>query len=431
VIDLKLLEKKAENGKSYFDDYKQGLVNRGASLETLEKIMQLASKRREVMTQAETEKAKQNKLSAEVGQLKREGKDASSVLAEVDSLKGRVKELETNAAQADADVQALLLTIPNKPHSSVPVGSSEKENKIVKTVGEPTKLAFKALEHFELGEKLNIIDFDRAGKTTGARFVFLKGAAAQLERALIQFMMDLHSNQHGYTEMIPPFIVNSNSLLGTGQFPKFKEDVFRLENTDYYLIPTAEVPVTNYFNNETLNETDLPKSFCAYSPCFRSEAGSHGKDTKGLIRQHQFNKVELMTFCHPDKSSEVHEQLTSHAEKVLTELHLPYRKMLLCTGDMGFGSAKTYDLEVWLPGQNLYREISSCSNFEDFQARRANIRFKPKDGGKPQFVHTLNGSGLAVGRTSVAILENYQKEDGSVEIPQALRSYMGGKTVIK
>lgn len=431
MIDLKLLEKKSEDGKSYLDDYKQGLKNRGATLETLEKIMQLASKRREVMTQAETEKAKQNKLSAEVGQLKREGKDASGVLSEVDALKGRVKELETNAAQVDADVQALLLTIPNKPHSSVPVGSSEKENKIVKTVGEPTQLNFKALEHFELGEKLNIIDFDRAGKTTGARFAFLKGAAAQLERALIQFMMDLHSTQHGYTEMIPPFIVNSNSLTGTGQFPKFKEDVFHLDNTDYYLIPTAEVPVTNYFNGETLNETDLPKSFCAYSPCFRSEAGSYGKDTKGLIRQHQFNKVELMTFCHPDKSYEVHEQLTSHAEKVLTELQLPYRKMLLCTGDMGFGSAKTYDLEVWLPGQNTYREISSCSNFEDFQARRANIRFKPKDGGKPQFVHTLNGSGLAVGRTLVAILENFQKADGSVEIPQALRSYMGGKSVIK
>lgn len=431
MIDLKLLERKAEDGKSYFEDYKQGLVNRGASLETLEKIMQLASKRREVMTQAETEKAKQNKLSAEVGQLKREGKDASGVLAEVDTLKGRVKELEANAAQADADVQLLLLTVPNKPHATVPVGSSEKENKTVKTVGEPTKLGFKALEHFELGEKLNIIDFDRAGKTTGARFAFLKGAAAQMERALIQFMMDLHSNQHGYTEMIPPFIVNTNSLTGTGQFPKFKEDVFHLENTDYYLIPTAEVPVTNYFNNETLNESDLPKSFCAYSPCFRSEAGSYGKDTKGLIRQHQFNKVELMTFCLPDKSYEVHEQLTSHAEKVLTELQLPYRKMLLCTGDMGFGAAKTYDLEVWLPGQNAYREISSCSNFEDFQSRRANIRFKPKDGGKPQFVHTLNGSGLAVGRTLVAILENYQKADGSIEIPQALRNYMGGKAVIK
>lgn len=431
MIDLKLLEKKADTGNNYFDDYKQGLVNRGASLEILEKVMGLASKRRETMTQAETAKAKQNKLSAEVGQLKREGKDASSVLAEVDQLKGQVKELEAQAAQVDADVQTLLLVLPNKPHTSVPKGSSEKENKIVKTVGEAKKFSFKALEHFEIGEKLNIIDFDRAGKTTGARFTFLKGAAAQLERALIQFMMDLHSNQHGYTEMIPPFIVNSNSLLGTGQFPKFKEDVFHLDNTDYYLIPTAEVPVTNYYNNETLNETDLPKSFCAYSPCFRSEAGSYGKDTKGLIRQHQFNKVELMTFCHPDQSYDFHEQLTSHAEKVLTELNLPYRKALLCTGDMGFGSAKTYDLEVWLPGQNAYREISSCSNFEDFQARRANIRFKPKDGGKPQFVHTLNGSGLAVGRTLVAILENYQKEDGSVEIPQALRNYMGGKSVIK
>lgn len=431
MIDLKLLEKKAEAGSNYFDEYKQALLNRGATLEALEKVMDLALKRRETMTQAETAKAKQNKLSAEVGQLKREGKDASAILVEVDQLKGQVKELEVQAAQADADVQALLLVLPNKPHSSVPVGSSEKENKEIKVVGEPIRFPFKALEHFELGEKLNIIDFDRAGKTTGARFTFLKGAAAQMERALIQFMMDLHSTQHGYTEMIPPFIVNSNSLLGTGQFPKFKEDVFHLDNTDYYLIPTAEVPVTNYFSNETLNESDLPKSFCAYSPCFRSEAGSYGKDTKGLIRQHQFNKVELMTFCHPMQSYEVHEQLTSHAEKILTELNLPYRKVLLCTGDMGFGSAKTYDLEVWLPGQKAYREISSCSNFEDFQARRANIRFKPKDGGKPQFVHTLNGSGLAVGRTLVAILENYQKEDGSIEIPHALRNYMGGKAVIK
>ncbi len=431
MIDLKLLEKKAEAGNNYYADYKQGLVNRKASLETLEKIMQLATKRRETMTQAETAKAKQNKLSAEVGLLKREGKDAGPILADIDALKNNVKELETNAAQVDAEVQQLLLSIPNKPHSSVPVGHSEKENQIVKTVGQPTKFNFKALEHFDIGEKLNIIDFDRAGKTTGARFAFLKGAAAQMERALIQFMMDLHSTQHGYTEMIPPFIVNTNSLTGTGQFPKFKEDVFHLEGTDYFLIPTAEVPVTNYYNGETLNESDLPKSFCAYSPCFRSEAGSYGKDTKGLIRQHQFNKVELMTFCHPTESYDFHEKLTSHAEKVLTELNLPYRKMLLCTGDMGFGAAKTYDLEVWLPGQNAYREISSCSNFEDFQSRRANIRFKPKDGGKPQFVHTLNGSGLAVGRTLVAILENYQKEDGSVEIPQALRAYMGNKTVIK
>ena len=431
MIDLKLLEKKAEAGLSYYDEYKQGLISRGASTETLEKIMTLAGKRKEALTEAETAKARQNKLSADVGQLKREGKDASGLLAELDVIKTSVKELEAAAAAADADVQNLLLVIPNKPHASVPVGGSEKENKIVKTVGEPTKFSFKAKEHFEIGEKLNIIDFDRAGKTTGARFSFLKGAAAQMERALMQLMMDVHSGQHGYTEMIPPFIVNSKSLTGTGQFPKFKEDVFNLANTDYYLIPTAEVPVTNYYYDETLAETDLPKSFCAYSPCFRSEAGSYGKDTKGLIRQHQFNKVELMTFCHPSQSYEVHEQLTGHAEKILSLLELPYRKMLLCTGDMGFGASKTYDLEVWLPGQNAYREISSCSNFEDFQARRANIRFKPKDGGKPQFVHTLNGSGLAVGRTLVAILENYQQEDGSVKIPKALQNYMGGKTEIK
>jgi seryl-tRNA synthetase len=424
VIDLKLLEKKTENGPSFFDEYKQGLINRGADTAILEKIMSLAGKRREALTQAEGAKAKQNKLSAEVGQLKREGKDAAHILSEVEALKGNVKELEAVAAGIDSEVQALLLVIPNKPHTSVPIGSSEKENKIVSVVGEKTKFSFKAKEHFEIGEKLGIIDFDRAGKTTGARFSFLKGTAARLERALIQFMMDVHSNEHGYTEMIPPFIVNSKSLTGTGQFPKFKEDVFSLSGTDYYLIPTAEVPVTNYFYDETLSEGDLPQSFCAYSPCFRSEAGSYGKDTKGLIRQHQFNKVELMTFCHPAMSYEVHEQLTSHAEKILTLLELPYRKSLLCTGDMGFGSAKTYDLEVWLPGQNAYREISSCSNFEDFQARRANIRFKPKDGGKPQFVHTLNGSGLAVGRTLVAILENYQTEDGNIKMPKALSKYL-------
>lgn len=434
MIDLKLLEKKEENGTSFYNDYLQALKNRNGSeqnLKTLETVMQLAVRRREVMTQSETEKAKQNKLSADVGQFKREGKDASELLSQVEKLKTYVKELEIQATDVDSQVQALLLTLPNKPKNEVPVGKSEHENKIVSTVGEIKKFSFKPKEHFELGEKLNVIDFERAGKTTGARFVFLKGAAAQMERALIQFMMDTHSTQHGYTEMIPPFIVNSSSMQGTGQFPKFKEDVFNLSGTDYFLIPTAEVPVTNYYNGETLNETDLPKSFCAYSPCFRSEAGSYGKDTKGLIRQHQFNKVELMTFCLPQNSNEVHEQLTSHAEKILSDLGLAYRKSLLCTGDMGFGSAKTYDLEVWLPGQNAYREISSCSNFEDFQARRANIRFKPKDGGKPQYVHTLNGSGLAVGRTLVAIFENYQREDGSIEIPTALQGYMGNKTEIR
>lgn len=429
MIDIKLLEKKAEDGISYFDEYKAGLINRGASTEVLEHIMELNKKRKELINQSETAKANQNKLSGEIGKLKREGKDASAVLAEVEQLKGQVKELEAKAAEADQAVTDLALTLPNKPHASVPKGSSADENKEVKTFGSPTQFAFKAKEHWELGEALNIIDFERAGKTTGTRFAFLKGAAAQMERALIQFMMDLHSQKHGYTEMIPPFIVNSNSLLGTGQFPKFKEDVFHLENTDLYLIPTAEVPVTNYFNNEILDEKDLPQSFCAYSPCFRSEAGSAGRDTKGLIRQHQFDKVELMTFCHPEKSHETHEALTSHAEQVLIDLELPFRRMLLCTGDMGFGSAKTYDLEVWLPGQKAYREISSCSNFEDFQARRANIRFRSA-GGKPQFLHTLNGSGLAVGRTLIAILENYQQEDGSIKIPKALQPYMSGRTQI-
>lgn len=322
MIDIKLLEKKAESGVSYFDEYKQGLINRGASTEVLEQIVDLNKKRREMITVAESEKAKQNKLSGEIGKLKREGGDVSAIMGEVEKLKGTVKDLETKAAEIDLQVTNIALTMPNKPHSSVPVGTSEKDNKITKTIGTPPTFSFKAKEHWELGESLDIIDFERAGKTTGTRFAFLKGAAAQMERALIQFMMDMHSMKHGYTEMIPPFMVNSNSLLGTGQFPKFKEDVFNLANTDLYLIPTAEVPVTNYYNNEILNETDLPKSFCAYSPCFRSEAGSAGRDTKGLIRQHQFDKVELMTFAHPDKSYEVHEALTTHAEQVLIDLEL-------------------------------------------------------------------------------------------------------------
>lgn len=430
MIDIKMLERKSEQGASYYDEYRQGLVNRGSSTEMLDRIMELNKRRRELITQAEQAKARQNKVSAEIAQLKRDKQDASNLIAEMGKLSAEVKEMEANAARADEEVQGLLLTVPNKPHASVPVGGGAEDNKLVKTVGEPTKLAFKAKEHWELGEKLGIIDFERAGKVTGTRFTFLKGAAARLERALAQFMMDLHANKHGYTEMIPPFIVNSNSLVGTGQLPKFKEDLFHLTGTDYSLIPTAEVPVTNYYAGEILEEKDLPQSFCAYSPCFRSEAGSHGRDTKGLIRQHQFNKVELMTFAHPDRSYEVHEQLTSHAEQVLIELELPFRRMLLCTGDMGFGAAKTYDLEVWLPGPGEYREISSCSNFEDFQARRANIRYRP-NGGKPTFVHTLNGSGLAVGRTLIAVLENYQREDGSVAIPKALQPYMGGMTEIR
>lgn len=430
MIDIKLLEKKSETGISYFDEYKQGLLNRSAATDSLDQLMELNKKRKELITHAETAKATQNKLSGEIGKLKREGADTTALMAEVDKLKADVKDGETKAADMDAQVYNLALTLPNKPRSSVPFGKGTEDNKEAKVIGKPTQFSFKAKEHWELGESLDIIDFERAGKVTGTRFSFLKGAAARLERSLIQFMMDMHSDKHGYTEMIPPFIVNSNSLLGTGQFPKFKEDVFQLSGTDLYLIPTAEVPVTNYFNNEILNESDLPKSYCAYSPCFRSEAGSAGRDTKGLIRQHQFDKVELMTFCHPDQSFELHEALTSHAEQVLMDLELPFKRMLLCTGDMGFSAAMTYDLEVWLPGQNAYREISSCSNFEDFQARRANIRFRSA-GGKPQFVHTLNGSGLAVGRTLVAILENYQREDGSVGIPKALQPYMGGMTEIR
>ncbi|MBX3040888.1 MAG: serine--tRNA ligase [Bdellovibrionaceae bacterium] len=425
MIDIKMLERKAEGGPSYLETYRQSLLNRGASTDVLDQILELNKRRKELITQAEQAKSKQNKVSGEIAQLKRTQQDASGLIAEMGTLAAQVKEMEVNAAKADEEVQGLLMTIPNHPRAEVPVGKSADENKVMKSWGEPKKFTFKPKEHWELGEKLGIIDFERAGKVTGARFSFLKGAAARLERALIQFMMDTHSNEGGYTEMIPPFIVNSNSLTGTGNFPKFKEDVFHLSGSDYYLIPTAEVPVTNYYNNELLNEADLPQMFCAYSPCFRSEAGSHGRDTKGLIRQHQFNKVELMIFAHPEKSNELHEKLTSDAEKILQKLELPYRRMLLCTGDMGFGSAKTYDLEVWLPGQNAFREISSCSNFEDFQARRANIRFRPANG-KPQFVHTLNGSGLAVGRTLLAILENYQHEDGSIAVPKALVPYMGG-----
>lgn len=430
MIDIKLLEKKPESGPSYYDEYKQSLINRGASTEALDHVMSLNKKRKELITQAETSKANQNKVSGEIAKLKREGKDASPLIEEMGKLASSVKEMELKAAEAEEEVSKILLTFPNKLSSTVPVGKSADDNKKVKTVGEPKTFPFKAKEHWEIGEKLGILDFERAGKVTGTRFTFLKGAAAALERGLVQFFMDLHSQKHGYTEMIPPYMANSASFVGTGQFPKFVDDVFHVAGTDYHLIPTAEVPVTNYYAGEILKEEELPIKFCAYSPCFRSEAGSHGRDTKGLIRQHQFHKVELMVFAHPSKSYEIHEQLTSHAEQVLVELELPFRRMLLCSGDIGFGAAKCYDLEVWLPGAGNYREISSCSNFEDFQARRANIRFRP-NGGKPQFVHTLNGSGLAVGRTLIAILENYQQEDGSVLIPKALQKYMFGQTVIR
>lgn len=431
MIDVKLLEKKSDVGPSYYDEYKACLRARGADDSVVDQLLELNKKRKELIAKAEEFKAKLNKISQEIAIMKRKGEDTTEAISQTHALSKEMQDMETAAAEADQYVNQLALMIPNKCHSSVPIGKSAEENKIVRVVGEPKKFSFKPLEHNDLGEALRNIDFLRAGKATGARFAYLRGAAAQLERALINFMLDVHTEKHGYSEILPPFIVNSKSLIGTGNLPKFKQDLFKLEETDYFLIPTAEVPVTNFYAEEILQEEQLPASFVAYSPCFRSEAGSHGRDTKGLIRQHQFNKVELMKYAHPSQSYEAHEQLTSHAEEILKALELPYRVSMLCTGDISFGAAKCYDLEVWLPGQNAYREISSCSNFEDFQARRANIRFRPKGGGKPQFVHTLNGSGLAVGRTLIAIFENYQNEDGTITIPGVLSSYMRGAKLIK
>ncbi len=397
--------------------------------------------RRDTITQAETLKAERNKLSADFGRLKREGGDSSALTAQLADLKSQGDALEAAATAADERLRELMQTLPNLPQDSVPVGKSEHENSVEKLWGTPPTLDFPAVPHWEIGERLGILDFERAAKISGSRFVVHYGQGARLERALANFMLDLHTREHGYTEVLPPYMVNSKSLFGTGQLPKFAEDLFhcddkgayvpgQYQDSDHWMIPTAEVPVTNLFRDETLDESQLTTSFCAYTPCFRSEAGSYGKDVRGMIRQHQFQKVELVKFTHPAKSNEEHERLTRDAEMVLEKLGLPYRRMLLCTGDMGFASSKTYDLEVWLPGQNLYREISSCSNFEAFQARRANIRFKPAGAKKSEFVHTLNGSGLAVGRTYLAVLENYQQADGSVRIPDALIPYMNGETVI-
>jgi seryl-tRNA synthetase len=417
------------------------LRQRGADTSLLANFAELDKTRRSAITEVETLKAQRNALSQEIGRLKREGKDVAAITLETTSLKDRIAALETKATESDAEMRTLLEQIPNLPHHSVPVGSDEHANKLEKTWGEPTQLDFAAKPHWELGESLGILDFARAAKISGARFVIHYGAGARLERALANFMLDLHTREHGYTEVLPPFMVNSKSLFGTGQLPKFAQDLFHcddrgpfvpgeLQESDHWLIPTAEVPVTNIFRDEVIDLADRTISFTAYTPCFRSEAGSHGKDTRGMIRQHQFQKVELVKFTRPEDSYAEHERLTRDAERVLEILELPYRRMLLCTGDMGFSSAKTYDLEVWVPGQQTYREISSCSNFEAFQARRANIKYKPAGSSKAEFVHTLNGSGLAVGRTYLAILENYQQADGSVRIPAALQPYMNGETLI-
>ncbi len=397
--------------------------------------------RREAVTRLETLKAQRNKLTEEIAALRRSGGDATALTEQTKALKGEVDGLEAAAAKSDERLRDLMQTLPNLPQDDVPVGKSEHDNVEVKVWGERTEFEFAAKPHWELGEALGILDFERAAKISGSRFVVHFGQGARLERALANFMVDLHTREHGYLEVLPPFMVNSKSLFGTGQLPKFAEDLFhcddkgayepgKLQESDHWLIPTAEVPVTNLFRDETLDEAQLPISFVAYTPCFRSEAGSYGKDVRGMIRQHQFQKVELVKFVRPEDSVAEHERLTRHSETVLELLGLPYRRMLLCTGDMGFSSSKTYDLEVWLPGQQLYREISSCSNFEAFQARRANIRYKPVGAKKSEFLHTLNGSGLAIGRTYLAVLENYQQADGSIRVPEVLVPYMNGATVI-
>jgi seryl-tRNA synthetase len=423
MLDLKFV-------RSNLDGIKEMIQTRGYDLD-LSNFERLDGERRERLSVLEELRHRRNKVSDDIAAMKKKGEDASRLISEMKTVSADIKEREKELPQFVVELEKLIELIPNIPDDSVPVGSDEKDNPVVRTWGDIEPFDFEPLPHWEIGETLGILDFARAAKLSGARFALYRGTGAALERALINFMLHIHTTEHGYTEILPPFMVNAASMFGTGQLPKFEEDLFKVKGRDLYLIPTAEVPVTNIHRDEVLAEEDLPVTYVAYTPCFRSEAGSYGKDTRGLIRQHQFNKVELVKFSKPEESYEELEKLTQNAEEILKRLELPYRVMSLCTGDIGFSSAKTYDLEVWLPGQGLYREISSCSNFVDFQARRANIRFKRKGKSGSELVHTLNGSGLAVGRTVVAILENYQRKDGSVEIPKALRPYMGGLDLIQ
>lgn len=401
-----------------------GLQKRGSAL-TLDDFLALEKKRREVLTEVEALKSRRNTVSQEISRLKKAKEDAEALILEMRSVGEKISELDETVRQVETELKEILLSIPNLPHASVPVGRDEADNPEVRRVGEVPSFAFEPKAHWDLGEDLGILDFERGAKVTGARFTFYRGLGARLERALINFMLDVHTREHGYTEFFPPFIANKESMTGTGQLPKFAEDMFKLEGLDYYLIPTAEVPITNLHRGEILDAKDLPKYYTAYSACFRAEAGSAGRDTRGIIRQHQFNKVEMVKFCLPENSYDELEKLVGNAERILQLLELPYRVITLCSGDIGFSSAKTYDLEVWLPSFNTYREISSCSNFEDFQARRADIKFRRDAKSKPEYVHTLNGSGLAIGRTVAAILENYQQADGSVLVPKVLRAFMG------
>ncbi len=397
----------------------------------LRDFREVDTQRRQAITEAETSKAQRNKASEEIAKLKKSGQDATGAMAQTKDLREKIQTLEKTATDLDARLRDILVGIPNLPHASVPIGHSADDNVELRRWGTPPKFDFAPKPHWDLGAELGILDLERAVKLTGARFAVYWDLGAKLERALANFMLDLHTRQHGYTEVLPPYLVNSESMYGTGQLPKFAADLFRVPDgeKDLWLIPTAEVPVTNLYRDEVLDQARLPVSLTAYTPCFRSEAGSYGKDVRGIIRQHQFQKVELVKFAHPEHSYEEHEKLTRDAEEVLQKLGLHYRTMGLCTGDMGAASAKTYDIEVWLPGQQLFREISSCSNFEAYQARRANIRYRPEGKNKTEFVHTLNGSGLAVGRTWVAIVENYQQADGSVVIPEALRPYIGAERI--
>lgn len=423
MLDISVLRKN-------FEGTKARLTTRGET-NWLDNFQEIDTRRRAAITETESLKAKRNLLSEEVAKAKKSGREADDAIHKSRELGAKIKELEGDTEQLDELLQNILKDVPNIPHESVPQGTGESDNVEVRRWGTHPKFDFEPRAHWDLGPDLGILDFERAAKITGARFAVYWNAGAKLERALLNFMLDIHSDKHGYVEVLPPFLVNSNSLFGTGQLPKFAEDLFKVENSDYWLTPTAEVPITNLFAGETIDVSRLPIKLAAYTPCFRSEAGSYGRDVRGIIRQHQFQKVEMVKFSLPDQSYDDLESLTADAEDILQRLGLPYRTVVLCTGDIGFSSAKTYDIEVWLPGQNEFKEISSCSNFEDFQARRAGIRFRDpaSNKGKAQFVHTLNGSGLAVGRTWVAIVENYQQQDGSIIIPEALRSYLNAEII--
>lgn len=423
MLDIKFL-------RTNLAEVKAKLQHRGEDLSELDHFEELDVTRRELIVESEKLKSRRNEVSQQVSQLKRDKKDADHLIQEMRKVGDEIKELDDRLKVVEEQLEHILLGIPNIPHESAPIGETEDDNVEIRTWGEKPQFSFEFKPHWDIATELDILDFERAGKVTGSRFVFYKDLGAKLERALISFMLDLHTEEHGYVEVLPPYLVNRASLTGTGQLPKFEEDAFLVEEEDYFLIPTAEVPVTNYHRDEILSGEDLPISYAAFSACFRSEAGSAGRDTRGLIRQHQFNKVELVKFAKPEESYEQLEILTGHAEKVLQLLKLPYRVMSMCTGDLGFTAAKKYDIEVWMPSYDTYREISSCSNFEAFQARRANIRFRRDPKAKPEHVHTLNGSGLAIGRTVAAILENYQQEDGTVVIPEVLRPYMRNREVI-